>query len=149
MRFVLLPFALAPAFLCPPHTLFSAERSDIAGVWRLDTGNAPLIDGKQIDSARLTIQYDHKNIDMSESMTFSNGDRTVERNWKVDSRYHPVLGGGSGQVLAKWDGLTLTADHEMSGGHEIYRLALSPDAQVLTETIRMRDGSSRVLIWKR
>jgi hypothetical protein len=148
MRFFLLPFTLAIAFFSLPP-LFSAERSDIAGVWRLDAGSAPLIDGKQIVSAMLTIQYNHKNIEMSESLTFSNGDRTVERNWRIDSHYHPVLGSGSGQVLAKWEGLTLTADHEMDGGHEIYRLALSPDARVLTETIRMRDGSSRVLIWKR
>jgi hypothetical protein len=148
MRFLLLPFTLVTTLLCLPP-LFSAERSDIAGVWQLDAGSAPLIDGKQITSGMLTIQYDHKNIEMSESMVFSNGDRTADRNWKIDNHYHPVLGSGSGQVLAKWEGLTLTADHEMDGRHEIYRLALSPDARVLTETIRRPDGSSHVLIWKR
>lgn len=149
MRYLLLPVTLSAAFLCLPPAASCAEHSAIAGVWRLDTASAPPIDGKQITSGTLTIEYHHKMIQMSEALTFPGGDRSLSQNWKIDSHYHPVLGDGSGQVLAKWEGLTLTADHENSGTHENYRLSLSEDGQVLTETIRHTDGSSAILTWRR
>jgi hypothetical protein len=149
MRYLLATITLSAACLFQLPTLSSAERAEIAGIWRLDTANAPTFEGKMVTSGRLTVQYHHKMIEMSESMTFSDGDRSVEKNWKVDSHYHPVLGDGSGQVLAKWEGLTLVADHESGGAHENIRLMISPDGQSLTETIQRPDGSSRVMIWKR
>jgi hypothetical protein len=149
MRYLLLPITFSVAFLLLPALSSSAERSDIAGVWRLDTANEPTLEGRMVISGRLTVEYSHKMIEMSESMTFPDGDRSEEKNWKVDSHYHPVLGDGSGQVLARWDGLALTADHENAGAHETIRLALSPDGRHLTETIQRADGSTRVLHWNR
>jgi hypothetical protein len=149
MRYLLLPLTLTGLCLFQPPTLTSAERGDIAGVWRLDTANSPTYEGKTVTSGKLTVQYRHKMVQMSEAMTFPDGDRSTDKNWKVDSRYHPVLGDGSGQVQAKWEGLTLVADHEDAGTHETARLTLSPDGRSLTETIQQADGSSRVLVWKR
>lgn len=149
MRFLLATITLTAACLFQAPTLGSAERSDIAGVWHLDTANATTFDGRTVTSGRLTVQYHHKMVQISESLTFPDGDRSVDKNWKVDSHYHPVLGDGSGQTLAKWEGLTLVADHETGGAHENIRLTLSPDGQSLTATTQRPDGSSRVLIWKR
>jgi hypothetical protein len=149
MRYLLATAALSVLCLFQPPTLSSAERSDIAGVWRLDTANAPTFEGKMVTSGRLTVQYSHKMLQMSESMTFPDGDRSVDKNWKVDSHYHPVLGDGSGQVLTKWEGLTLVADHETGGAHVSVRLTLSPDGHSLTETTQRPDGSSSVFTWKR
>ena len=149
MRYFFLPYALSAVLVCLAPPLKSAERADIAGTWRLDAASAPAIDSKPVTSGHLTVQYRHKTIEMSESLLFPNGDRSTTRNWKIDSHYHPVLGDESGQVLAKWEGLTLTADHENAGRHENYRLSLSPDGQVLTEMISRADGSRQVFIWRR
>ncbi len=149
MRYFLATISLSTLCLFQPPTLSSAERSDIAGVWRLDTSNAATFGGKIVTSGRLTVQYSHKMVEMSESLTFPDGDRSVDKTWKVDSHYHPVLGDGSGQTLAKWERLTLVADHESGGAHENIRLTLSPDGQSLTETTQRPDGSSSVFIWKR
>ena len=149
MRYLLASLTLSAACLFQPPSLVSAERSDIAGIWRLDTANAPTFDGKMVTSGRLTVQYHHKIVQLAESLTFPDGDRSVDKNWKVDSHYHPVLGDGSGQTLAKWEGLTLLADHENGGAHENVRLTLSPDGHSLTETTQRPDGSSNVFTWKR
>lgn len=135
--------------VCQPAPMAAADHTDIAGVWRLATAGTAPVEGRPVTAGRLTIQYRHKNIELSESLTFPDGDRSVERNWKIDSHYHPVVGDGSGQVLAKWEGLTLVADHENNGSHENFRLQLSPDGHVLTETIRRPDGTSRILVWRR
>jgi len=149
MRYLLASISLSAACLFQPPTLSSAERSEIAGVWRLDTSSAPTFDGKTVTSGRLTVQSHHTMVQMSESLTFPGGDRSVDKNWKVDSHYHPVLGDGSGQTLARWEGLTLVVDHENGGAHENVRLTLSPDGHSLTETTQRPDGSSSVFTWKR
>src|SRR5271170_7884028 len=147
MRYLLASLTLSAACLFQPLSLSSAERSDIAGIWRLDTANAPTFDGKMVTSGRLNVQYHHKIVQMSESLTFPDGDRSVDKNWKLDSHYHPVLGDGSGQTQAKWEGLTLVADHESGGSHENTRLTLSADGHSLTETTQRPDGSSSVFTW--
>jgi hypothetical protein len=149
MRYLLLSFAFWAVVLCLPSALFSADHNNIAGVWRLDTSNNPSVDGRPVTSGTLMVTYQKKMLDTSETFNFPDGERNLSRNWKVDHHYHPVLGDGSGQVLAKWEGSTLTADHETGGAHESFRLSLSPDGRTLTETILRPDGSSAMYLWRR
>jgi len=149
MRRLLIPFTLAVALFCASPLLKSSEHKTIAGNWVLDTSSAPQINGRQVTAGILTINYTHKNIEMSETLTFPDGDHSMDRNWKIDNHFHPVLGAGEGQTSAKWDRMTLTADHEENGAHEMTRLSLSPDRQILTQTTRRLDGSTLILVWKR
>jgi hypothetical protein len=151
MRYIL--SALVVSLLCLTPNLRGANHDGFVGVWQLDTANTPVIEEKQVTSATLTIDYRHKMIHLSKSINFTNGDKNVAEEWKLDHRYHPVTGAGTGEFLAKWQGpTTLTAEHEMEGGHENISLVLSPDGRTLTETVH-RTGNSgdynRTLVWTR
>ena len=142
--------AIAICFLSIPTVLLAGSHDGFLGNWRLDTATSPEIDGKPVASAILTIDYRHKMVHLSESMDYANGaSKVVAMEWKLDHKYHPVSGSGSGQFLAKWEGTNLlAAEHEMEGGHESIRLSLSPDGRTLTETHTGGPGP-RVLVWKR
>ena len=149
MRYIVLPLLIV-SFLC---LATGAEHTNFVGNWRLDTASTPSIDGKQVTSATLTIDYRQKMIHLSKTFNFPDGNKAVAEEWKLDHKYHPVTGAGAGEFLAKWEGHSvLVAEHEMQGGHEDIRLTLSPDGSTLTETIH-GDGSTgnfnRTLIWKR
>jgi len=151
MRYIL-P-VLAASLLCLAPNLCASSHDAFVGSWQLDTANSPTIDGKQVKSATLDVEYEHKMIHLSKSFSFTNGDKTVAEEWKLDHRYHPVTGSGTGEFLAKWNGPTgLAAEHEMEGGHEDINLLLSPDGRTLTETVHHTGSSGdydRVLVWKR
>ena len=149
MRYLILPL-LTASFLCLAP---GAEHTNFVGNWQLDTASTPSIDGKQVTSATLTIDYRQKMIHLSKTFNFADGNKAVAEEWKLDHKYHPVTGAGTGEFLAKWEGHTvLAAEHEMQGGHENIRLTLSPDGRTLTETIH-RTGSSgssdTALVWNR
>jgi hypothetical protein len=140
---------LTSALLCLAPNLCAAGHRDLAGAWTLDVLKSSTYNGRPIQSATLNIEYRHRTAILSESMRFADGsERAVAMEWIVDGRYHPVGPSGSGQIRAKWEGLTLTADHQTNGPHEIIRLSLSPDGQTLTETVS-GGASDRVLVWKR
>jgi hypothetical protein len=148
MRHILCVMAVF-AFLAP--SLPAAEHDGFVGAWQLDMSSSPIIDGKPVASATLTIDYRRKMVQMSESINFADGSsRTVAMEWKLDHKYHAVAGGG-GEYLAKWEGASvLAAEHEVDRAHESIRLLLSPDGRSLTETIHSTGGSGdRALIWKR
>lgn len=149
MRKLLIPFTAAVALFFAPLSLKSSEHHTIAGMWVLDTASAPQISGQHVTAGTLNINYTHKNISMAETFTYPHGDKTVTENWKIDHRYHPVLGQGAGQTEAAWHHMTLTAEHEENGAHRTIRLAMSPDHNTLTETTRKYDGSTQILVWKR
>src|SRR5262249_7617593 len=90
MRQFLFSFVLCAALLA------GSSHKDITGVWQLDTANSPTISGRSIVSGTLTVVYHQNMIDTSEKFNFGDGDRNIQRNWKVDHRYHPVLGDGGG-----------------------------------------------------
>src|SRR2546423_4315358 len=147
MRYIVT--AMAVVFFLTPG-LPAANHDGFVGNWKLDSATSPEIEGKAVASGTLTIDYRHKMVHLSESMNFTDGSsKTVAMELKLDRRYHPVSGAGSGEFLAKWEGATvLAAEHEMDHGHESIRLSLSADARTLTET-RTGSPGSRVLVWKR
>jgi hypothetical protein len=149
MRYLVFPLLIV-SFVC---LATGAEHTNFVGNWRLDTASTPSIDGKQITSATLTIDYRQKMIHLSKTFNFADGNKAVAEEWKMDHKYHPVTSGGTGEFLAKWEGHSvLAAEHEMEGGHENIRLTLSPDLRTLTETIHSTGSSGasdRALVWKR
>ena len=146
MRYILCVVAVV-VFLA--LRLPAAEHDGFVGAWQLDTASSPVVDGKPVTSATLTIDYRRKMVHLSESMNFADRiNRRVAMEWKLDHKYHAVAGGG-GEYLAKWEGANvLAAEHGMEQGHESIRLVLSPDGRSLTETIT-GGPADRVLIWKR
>ena len=129
----------------------SADHSRLIGVWRIDTADSPMVDGKVVTSGTLTIDYHHKLIYVGETTKFENGDRAVEMECDVDGHEHP-LSGTAHYVRAKWDGSTLLATGAVDGGEGSIRLALSPDGHTLTEIVRHTDHAGqfdRTLVWKR
>ena len=149
MRYFVLP-VLTASFLCLAS---AADHTNFVGNWQLDTASSPSLDGRPVSSGTLTIDYRHKMVHLSEAFNFSDGgSKAVSMEWRLDHKYHPVTGSGSGEYLAKWEGATvLAAEHEMPEGHENIRLTLSMDGRTLTETIH-RTGSAgpdRVLVRKR
>lgn len=150
MRYLILPL-LTASFVCLAP---AAEHTNFVGNWQLDTAaSLPSIDGKRVTSGTLSIDYRHKMIHLSKTFNFADGNKSVAEEWKLDHKYHPVTGAGSGEFFAKWEGHTvLAAEHEMPGGHENIRLTLSPDLRTLTETIHSTGSSGnsdRALVWKR
>ena len=146
MRYILSVLAL---FVFLATSVPAAEHDGFVGAWQLDTTGSPVIDGKPVASATLTIDHRSKMVTLSESLNFTDGiRRSVVMEWKLDHKYHAVAGGG-GEYLAKWEGANvLAAEHGMEQGHESIRLLLSPDGRSLTETIT-GGPADRVLIWKR
>src|ERR1700736_1918411 len=99
MRYILPVLAVSLLWLAP--NLPGAKHDGFVGTWQLDTTNSPTIDGKQVTSGSMTIDYRHKMIHLSKSINFANGDKNVAEEWKLDHRYHPVTGAGTGEFLAK------------------------------------------------
>jgi hypothetical protein len=149
MRYLILPLLTASFLRLAP----AAEHTNFVGAWQLDTASTPTIDGRQVTSGSMTIDYQHKTIHLSKTINFADGNKTVAEEWKLDHKYHPVTSGGAGEFMAKWEGHSvLAAEHEMAGGHENIRLTLSPDLRTLTETVHgtgSSGASDRSLVWKR
>ena len=75
MRYILPVLAVSLLYLTP--NLHGSNHDGFVGSWQLDTANSPTIDGKQVTSATLTIDYRHKMIHLSKSINFTNGDKNV------------------------------------------------------------------------
>ena len=91
------------SFLCLAP---GAEHTNFVGNWQLDTASSPSLDGRPASSGTLTIDYRHKMVHLSETFNFADGgNKAVSMEWKLDHKYHPVTGSGSGEYMAKWEGL--------------------------------------------
>ena len=77
----------------------------------------------------------------------SHQERTVESEWKVDDRYHPVEGDSSGEVLAKWEGAVLIGRRVTETGIEETRFTLEPGSATLTESIQF-GANVTILVWR-
>ncbi len=137
--------AVALVFACAPQ--LRAERPDLSGTWVLDT-SASTFSANRPTGGTLTIRKHGKTLHITEAFTVPNGDKSREFDWKVDDKFHPV-GGGAGEVLAKWDHDTLVGERQTGDGHNMETVRMSArDANSMTETIVRPDGQS-ALVWKR
>jgi len=132
-------------------TLFSpqlrAERPDLSGTWVLDTSSSTF-SANPPTGGTLTIRKHGKTLHITEAFTVPNGDKSREYEWKIDDKFHPV-GGGEGEVLAKWDHDTLVGEPRTGEGQNMETVRMTArDANSMSETIVRPDGQS-ALIWKR
>jgi hypothetical protein len=137
---------LAAAFLIQP---VFGEHPNLSGSWQLDVA-ASMFGAKPIpQSGYLNISTGrHKMLHMELVMRDAHGERTVDNDWKIDDKYHPIVGDESGEVLAKWDGSVLLGKHHTEGGMEEIRMVAGSDGFTLTESIQSPSGTT-TLIWRR
>jgi len=138
-------FTLAAAFVQPTF----AEHPAISGTWELDVAASSFGSTSQPDSGVLAISTGpHKTLHVMVSMEGSHQEHTVESDWRVDDRYHPVAGGTGGELLAKWEGPILTGKRQTETGIEETRFRLGPGGESLTESI-VSGTNVTTLIWRR
>ena len=129
--------------------LAAAEHPELTGTWRLDVAGSRFGAMPPLVSGVLTISTgSHKIMNITVSTKGQHLERTVETQWKIDDRYHPIDGDTSGEVLAKWEGSILTGKHLTEAGVEEIRFRREPDARTLTETIESA-GNLTTLVWRR
>jgi hypothetical protein len=136
--------AVQPAF---------CEHPDLSGSWQLDVAASIFGGAPTPESGMLTISTGpHKLFHMALTVKGPSDkgmvERTTESDWKVDNKYHPVIGGESGEVLAKWDGTVLLGKRETSTGPEEIRIIADSGGATMTESIQSAQGTS-TLIWHR
>jgi hypothetical protein len=130
------------------------EHPDLSGSWQLDVAASIFGTAPTPESGMLTISTGpHKMFHMALTMKGPSDkgilERTTESDWKVDNRYHPVIGDGeSGEVLAKWDGPVLLGKRQTSAGPEEIRIIADSGGATMTETIQSAQGT-KTLIWRR
>lgn len=125
------------------------EHQELLGGWQLDVGKSTFGPMTQFDSAILTIiNESHKKLHMQVVAKDPHLQRTVEMEWKVDDRFHPVVGDDPGALLAKWEGSALVGTRDTENGVETIRMMPSPDGATLTEVIQSSRGLT-TLFWRR
>ena len=137
---------LAAAVLVQPAF---CEHPDLSGSWQLDATASTMGPARQFDGGMLTISTgSHKMLHMAVMLKGPHGDLTVERDFKLDNKYHPEVGDESGEVLAKWEGSVLLGIRQTDAGPEEIRLIPAADGQTLTESIQSSQGLV-TRIWRR
>ena len=125
------------------------QRPDLNGNFALDASASTLGTERQFDSGFLTISTGpHKMLHLEVMLKGPRGEQTVDRDFKVDNKYHPEVGDLSGEVLARWDGAVLLGIRQTDAGPEEIRLILGADGQTLTESIQSSQGLI-TRIWRR
>ena len=129
------------------------EHPDLSGSWHLDVAASAFSGTPRPESGTMIITTGphkllHFALVMKDRVTNATAERTIESDWKLDNKYHPVVGGESGEVLAKWDGSVLLGKRETSAGPEEIRLMLDAGRSSMTETIQSPKGNT-TLIWRR
>jgi len=127
----------------------AAERPAIAGTWQLDVNESRFGNMPHPVYGLLTIANgSHKVLHIAMTTKGPDSEHTVESDWKVDDRYHPVDGSGSGELLAKWDGAILVGKKLAGDTTEEIRFRLGPGNETLTESIQSGTNVT-TLIWHR
>jgi hypothetical protein len=141
----LAPWLLMPAAFC--------EHPNLTGSWQLDVASSSFGNMAVPDSGFMTISTGphkmfHMEVVMKSAGQTGNVERSVDSDWKVDNKYHPVIGGDSGEVLAKWEGSVLTGKRQTATGLEEIRLVPAAGSELLRQSIQSAQGT-RILIWRR
>ncbi len=129
--------------------LAAANHPELSGAWRLDVSASTFGSMPPVNYGELRISASpHKILHIAVVTKGGNLERTVEDDWKIDDKYHPVDGPPSGEVLAKWEGSILLGKRRTDSGFEEIRFRLGPDGYSLTESIDA-SGKTTTLIWRR
>jgi hypothetical protein len=126
------------------------EHPELAGTWELDGAASSFGAAPAPQSGLLTISTGrHRMMHMQLILKGPESERTLDRDWKIDNRFHPMTGDESGEVLAKWDGSILVGKRSTDTGMEEIRLIASPGGDMLTESIQSSQGSTRMIFRRR
>jgi hypothetical protein len=126
-----------------------AEHPVLSGTWQLDVAASNFGSMPVPGSAVLTISNgSHKILHVMVAMAGPHQERTEESEWKIDDHYHPIDGGGGGEILAKWAGPILIGKRRTDRGMEETRFRLAPGGESLTESI-VSGTNVTTLIWRR
>ncbi len=138
-------------------SLVAADHESLRGTWQLDAAASNFSGAAASNfsgtpppqSGVLAISNNpHKILHIAEFLKDADKERTVEMDWKLENRYHPVDGDGFGEVLARWDGSVLVGTRLTQAGMEETRFQLAPGGQTLTESIQSGTNIT-TLVWKR
>ena len=130
-------------------SLAAADHAELTGTWQLDVAESSFGAMPSPGSGVLSISTSsHKTLHIVEFLHSPSSERTVESDWKIDDKYHPVEGAGPGEVLAKWDGSMLVGRKLTEAGIEETRFSLGPDGVTLTESIQS-GANAATLVWRR
>ena len=125
------------------------EHPDLTGTWQLDVAASSFGMMPRPDAAVLTISTSsHKMLHMEMITRGPHDQRTVDTDWKVDDRFHPVVGDESGAALAKWEGSSLVGKRDTGTGFEEMRIMPGPGGATLTQVIQSTHGLT-TLVWRR
>jgi hypothetical protein len=129
------------------------EHPDISGSWQLDMAASSFGTMPTPVSGFMTISTGPHRMVHMETTIIDAGERgrverTVGTDWKTDDRFHPVMGGEPGQVLAKWDGSALLGKRYTDTGMQEIRIVPGSDRATLVQTIQSEQGTS-TLVWRR
>jgi hypothetical protein len=134
----------------------NSGKSDLAGRWELDISRSSL--GKMKRPTRMTLEAMHHSDTLHAIQTSyfdqAGGPDTVEGDWFLDGKEHPLNSDGQMISMSKWDGNTLVAERKSRDGSfdETIRLTVSSDGKTATENIAVKDpngSDKRKLVWQK
>lgn len=102
----------------------------------------------------MTLKSEHKSEVLHASQTTydQQGNRTVEGDWFLDKKEHPLTEFGGGKSVTKWSGSTLSNERRSNDGQYLQtdRLSLSRDGKTATEKIHTKNPNGTndsTLVW--
>lgn len=127
-----------------------ADHPDLTGRWQLDAAASDFAGTPPATSGQMTITSSpHKILHFNVSTQGAISKVTQESEWRIGDRYHPVIGGEGGELMAKWDNGILVGRRQLKNRVEEIRFRLAPGGESLTESIGTPNGTVLTLIWRR
>ncbi len=130
------------------------KKPDFTGNWELNVAKSSF--GNMPKPTRMTVKCDLKGDVLHASQTTydQQGNRTVEGDWFLDGKEHPLAEFGGGKSVTKWSGSTLFNEKRSNDGQYLQtgRLSLSRDGKVATEKIHIKNPNGTndsTLVWDR
>ncbi len=130
------------------------KKPDFTGTWELNVGKSSF--GKMPKPTRMALTSSYKGDVLHASQTTydQQGDRTVEGDWFLDGKEHPLAEFGPGKSVTKWVGSTLVNEKKSDNGQyeQTGRLSVSRDGKMATEKIHTKNPNGEnnsTLVWER
>ena len=148
----MLRFALFLPLLASLSWAADDKKPDFTGNWELNVAKSRF--GNMPKPTRMTLKSEQKGEVLHASQTTydQQGSRTVEGDWFLDGKEHPVVEFGGGKSVTKWSGSTLFNEKKSNDGQYLQtgRLSLSRDGKIATEKIHTKNPNGTndsTLVW--
>lgn len=141
-------------FLAAASTGFAAEKPNFTGHWVLNVDKSSFGKLKKPVSVTLDSKQDGNMLQSQTTTNDEQGHRTVEGQWFLDGKEHPVQIGGTGKQKTYWQGNTLVNVQRSDDGkfEQTVRLSLSADGKTCTQKFSSKDpngNTSGTWIWEK